>query len=81
MPATAMSRPTPPVPCEALSGFAFSQAMSSFRSFAGDGFPGDDQERRAGDQRDRLEIPFDVERELEDRAGENVRGRAAGPIV
>ena len=38
MPAICDVAATPPVPCDALPGFAFSQAMNSFRSFAATAF-------------------------------------------
>src|SRR5437773_1451820 len=34
MPATCARSPTPAIPCDALSGLAFSQAISSFKSLA-----------------------------------------------
>ena len=48
------TEPTPACACFALAAGSFSLAMNSFRFAAGKSFARDDQDRRPGDQAERL---------------------------
>ena len=76
-PARCDAPPVPAVPCVALSGFAFSQAINLRQILRRHGFLGDDEERLGGDQRHRLEVVQQVVGEREDRGVQDVRGPAA----
>ena len=77
----ASALPMPAVPPAILSWFAFTQAISSLRSFAGTSAWSTMSCGLAGEQRDRLEILQQVVAERIDRAVDDVRAQWPMPIV
>ena len=72
MPPTWLGEPTPELPCDALSAFAFSQAMRLLEVARRHRFPGDDQKRLRRNEPDRLEILQQIVLQRIDRAGRDI---------